>query len=67
MDLLRNPKFNKGTGFSVTERQVLGIHGLLPPAVNSQKLQIERTIAQLRNLPTDLGKYIYLNQVGITK
>merc|ERR1719244_2235735 len=50
MDLLRNPKFNKGTGFSLTERQVLGIHGLLPPAVNSQNLQIERTITQLRKL-----------------
>jgi len=65
MDLLRNPKFNKGVGFSLTERQVLGIHGLLPPAVNSQSLQIERTITQLRKLDTDLAKYIFLNAVSV--
>ena len=62
-DILRNPKLNKGTAFSLAERQILGIHGLLPPAVNSQKVQIERVMTQIRRLQTDLQKYIALNQV----
>jgi len=62
-DILRNPKLNKGTAFSIAERQILGIHGLLPPAVNSQKVQCDRVMTQIRALQTDLQKYISLNQV----
>lgn len=62
-DILRNPKLNKSTAFTITERQILGIHGLLPPAVNSQRVQMDRVMKQLRNLQTDLQKYIAINQI----
>lgn len=62
-DILRNPKLNKGTAFSLTERQILGIHGLLPPAVNNEKVQMKRVMLQIRSLKNDLQKYIMLNQV----
>jgi hypothetical protein len=34
-DVLADPIFNKGTAFSDTERERLGIRGLLPPKVSS--------------------------------
>lgn len=64
INILRNPKFNKGIGFSITERQMLGIHGLLPPAVYSQDVQMYRSMKRFRLLQTDLQKYIAINQIG---
>jgi len=61
--ILRNPKLNKGVGFSITERQILGIHGLLPPAVYSQSVQMYRSMKRIRLLQTDIQKYVALNQI----
>jgi len=33
--LLNRPIFNKGTAFTEEERSLLGLHGLLPPQVES--------------------------------
>lgn len=63
-NILRNPKINKGVGFSITERQILGIHGLLPPAVFGQDVQMYRSMERIRRLQTDLQKYISLNQIA---
>jgi len=35
MDLLDTPIWNKGTAFADSERTALGLHGLLPPRVES--------------------------------
>ncbi|MCO5572876.1 hypothetical protein L7F22_026635 [Adiantum nelumboides] len=40
IDLLRNPKYNKGMSFSKVERDRNHLHGLLPPAYMSQDLQV---------------------------
>jgi len=42
LDLLRDPTCNKGTAFSLAERQRLGLEGLLPPQVESLDLQVQR-------------------------
>jgi malate dehydrogenase (oxaloacetate-decarboxylating)(NADP+) len=60
IQLIRDPKLNKGMAFSVEERQVLGIHGLLPPVVFSQEEQVERVLDNVRHWDNDLDKYIYL-------
>lgn len=60
IELLRDPHLNKGMAFTLKERQILGVHGLLPPSVFSQDEQASRIIANFRRAATDLDKYIYL-------
>lgn len=50
LDILHDPWFNKGTAFSMTERDRLDLRGLLPPNVMSNEQQIERFMADLKRL-----------------
>ena len=54
---------NRGTAYTLEERAKLGITGLLPAAVETLDEQAARAYAQLQDQPSDLHKYIYLNQV----
>lgn len=49
--------------FSLKERQILGIHGLLPPSVFTQDEQVQRIISNFRRAATDLDKFIYLSSL----
>ncbi|CAL9051757.1 NAD-dependent malic enzyme 59 kDa isoform, mitochondrial-like [Musa acuminata AAA Group] len=49
-DILHDPWFNKDTGFPLTERDRLGLRGLLPPRVISFKQQYERFMNSYRSL-----------------
>ncbi|CAL9086913.1 unnamed protein product [Musa textilis] len=49
-DILHDPWFNKDTGFPLTERDRLGLRGLLPPRVISFEQQYERFINSYRSL-----------------
>ncbi|KAM6568359.1 hypothetical protein CsatB_016344 [Cannabis sativa] len=48
LDILHDPWFNKGTAFTMTERDRLDLRGLLPPNVMSTEQQIERFMADLK-------------------
>lgn len=61
MTLLRDPLLNKGTAFSEAERAQFGLRGLLPPCVLTMQAQADRVLTNMRNLPTDLEKYVALN------
>ncbi|KAK9911225.1 hypothetical protein M0R45_035146 [Rubus argutus] len=50
IDILHDPWFNKGTSFSITERDRLDLRGLLPPNVMSSEQQIERFMSDLKTL-----------------
>jgi malate dehydrogenase (oxaloacetate-decarboxylating)(NADP+) len=63
LDVLRNPMLNRGTGFTEKERDVLGLRGLLPPHVLSQKEQAERVLTNLRRLSDPLDKFVALNNL----
>lgn len=73
LDILHDPWFNKGTAFSMTERDRLDLRGLLPPNVMSNEQQIERFMADLKRLevnardgPSDpyaLAKWRILNRL----
>jgi malate dehydrogenase (oxaloacetate-decarboxylating)(NADP+) len=59
--VLRDPLLNKGTAFTLKERDALGLRGLLPPHVHTQEVQAQRYLAHLRDLPNALEKFIDLN------
>lgn len=50
------PLFNKGTAFTVEERNAFGLNGLLPPVVNTLDEQVQRAYRQLNFLKTLLAK-----------
>jgi malate dehydrogenase (oxaloacetate-decarboxylating)(NADP+) len=60
LDLLHDPKLNKGTAFTEAERDLLGLHGLLPAHTQTQSEQINRVLDNLRRKSTDLERYIFL-------
>jgi len=58
--LLTDPLTNKGTAFSLEERERLGLEGLLPPAVSTMTQQLERAYENFTAKATDLERYIHL-------
>jgi malate dehydrogenase (oxaloacetate-decarboxylating)(NADP+) len=63
MYLLRDPRLNKSTAFTVAEREALELVGLVPEGIDSEDTQIKRALFQLGQKPTDLEKYIFLSQL----
>ncbi|XP_020247527.1 NAD-dependent malic enzyme 62 kDa isoform, mitochondrial [Asparagus officinalis] len=73
LDILHDPWFNKGTAFSMTERDRLDLRGLLPPNVMTPQQQIDRFMVDLKRLemnardgPSDtnaLAKWRILNRL----
>lgn len=47
-------------GFTLRERQILGIHGLIPPAFRTQEEQSHNVLLNFNRWSNDLDKYIYL-------
>jgi malate dehydrogenase (oxaloacetate-decarboxylating) len=63
MDLLNNPALNKGTAFTDDERDSFGLHGLLPPVVESLDDQRVRAYQAFSLKSNDLERHIYLRQL----
>lgn len=62
-ELLLNPRLNKGTAFTETERDVFGLHGLLPPQVRTLEIQVERRKKALDSLSSAFSKYDFLREL----
>merc|ERR1739848_337960 len=60
IDNIRDPRLAKGLATSIEERQLLGIHGLLPPRVKTQAEQVEHCLRNVRRLENPLDQYIYM-------
>ena len=58
--LLHDPLLNKGTAFTLAERDALGLRGLLPPNVHTMEEQLARVLDNYRHKQTDLERYIHL-------
>ena len=64
--LLTDPLLNKGTAFSVDERDAFGLHGLLPTHVETIEERADRVRSQLALETTDLGRHMLLRSVQDT-
>jgi len=60
VDILHDPILNKGTAFTESERDALGLRGLLPARVGTQERQVMRVMENLHRKATDIEKYIFL-------
>lgn len=58
--LLANRYRNKGTAFSVDERDRLHLHGLLPPVVEDLATQLHRVRTEYAAAHGDLARHIFL-------
>src|SRR6187431_1148919 len=58
--IVRDPRRNKGTAFTIEERKKYGLIGLMPNVVETMETQIRRVHIQLDNFELPIQKYIYL-------
>ncbi len=61
--VLRAPMLNRGTAFTLAEREALGLTGLLPDGVSTIETHLHRVHAQYLRQPDDLAKNIFLGHV----
>jgi malate dehydrogenase (oxaloacetate-decarboxylating) len=61
--VLVHPMANRGTAFTLEEREQLGLSGLLPSRVTTIEEQLRRTYAQYSRSPSPLAKFIQLTQL----
>ena len=59
-DFLTDAALTKSTAFTRTERDTLGLRGLLPYAVSTMDTQVDRVLENLRRKSSDIEKYIFL-------
>ncbi len=65
-DLINHPMLNKGTAFTDEERDVFGLHGLLPPHIGALDAQIKRRLRALGGLPAGFEQYAFLRDLQDT-
>ena len=63
-DMLHDPLWNKGTAFTHSERDRLGIRGLIPPMVKTLEEQKQRIDAHIDSYTTDEEKNLYLQDLA---
>jgi malate dehydrogenase (oxaloacetate-decarboxylating) len=55
-----DPLLNKGTCFTLDERDALGLRGILPPAVSTPDEQARRAYENYLHAPDDVSRYVFL-------
>jgi malate dehydrogenase (oxaloacetate-decarboxylating) len=61
--VLADPRINKGTAFSESERAALGLIGLIPAGHMTLEEQVSRVYAQYRRQTTDLARNVLMTEV----
>ncbi len=54
------PVYNKSTAFTNEERKKFQLEGLLPPAIETIEIQLQRVKNQMSQLTRDIDRYAYL-------
>src|SRR6201997_3512776 len=66
MKLLDSPLLNKSTAFTDEERTAFGLHGLLPPHIETLDEQVVRAYGAFQRKTDDLERHIYLRALQDT-
>ena len=61
--VLDDPMLNRGTAFTMDERDHLGLRGLLPPGVETIEQQVDRCYEQFKSKRSDVEKWVFLSQL----
>ncbi|MCD6047933.1 MAG: sfcA 2 [Gammaproteobacteria bacterium] len=61
--LIANPTLNKGTAFTLEEREAFNLFGILPTQISTLETQLVRTYKAFRAQATDLDRYVYLRSL----
>ncbi len=61
--LLRNPYLNRGTAFTIEDRDTFNLGGLLPTKINSLQDQVNRAYDQYQTHRTPLGKNAFMSSM----
>lgn len=61
IDLLRAPLLNRGTSFTLKEREIFQLQGLLPHHVSDINEQVKRRYANFLSKTSDIDKYHFLS------
>ena len=62
-NLLSHIKLNKGTAFTLQEREELGLRGLLPPPVFDLDDHKKRALANIRRKDSDIERYVFMHSL----
>lgn len=63
LQVLDDPQTNRGTAFTLRERDHLGLHGLLPPMVEKIEDQVARSYDQYNDIDSDVARWVFLTQL----
>jgi len=63
LDVLRDKRRNRSIAFSWRERESLGLTGLLPYRVSTQRQMVDRVMANVERLPRDIDRYMLLSSL----
>lgn len=63
IEVLHDPLWNKGTAFTLEERDRLGLRGLLPPSIRTMQAQVDRMMNTLRAMPSDVERNLFLQHL----
>jgi len=61
--VLDDPQLNRGTAFTLEEREHLGLHGLLPSGLETIDQQVGRCYEQFKAKDSDVEKWVFLTQL----
>ncbi|CAB4946503.1 unannotated protein [freshwater metagenome] len=64
--ILEDPLRNRGTAFTAEQRRVLGLDGLLPPAIETLDEQVRRSYEVFCRRRSDIDKYVNLRELQDT-